>query len=67
MNIDKQITITLLETEIVELVVDHLKKEGYNISPNDVKLNVEMRRTNDCYPETAIPKFKNCTVVIKGE
>lgn len=67
MNVEKRTTITLLGTEIVELVAAHLAKEGYKVSLEDIHLNVELRWTNDGLRETPYATFKNCTAVIKGE
>lgn len=43
MEIKKNITIELSENDVKEIVADYLNKDGYNITADDVRLDVGSR------------------------
>lgn len=64
MEIKKNLTINLTEEDVKNIIADHLKKEGYKVSVNDVKLLVNKKWTDD-YDErfqNEILYFDGCSV-----
>ena len=64
MEIKKNLTINLTEEDVKNIIADHLKKEGYKVSINDVKLLVNKKWTDD-YDErfqNEILYFDGCSV-----
>lgn len=64
MDIKKNLTINLNEEDVKNIIADYLKKEGYNVSVNDVKLLVNKKWTED-YDEryqNEILYFEGCSV-----
>lgn len=64
MEVKKNLTINLNEEDVKNIIADYLKKEGYNVSVNDVKLLVNKKWTED-YDEryqNEILYFESCIV-----
>ena len=43
MEIKKNITINLSENDVKEIITDYLKREGYDVTVNDVTLSIGSR------------------------
>lgn len=65
MKIEKNFTATLSENDVKEIIADHFKKEGYNVTSNDVSISVgkELRGYGMCEYETVC--FRSASVKIK--
>ena len=61
MEIKKNTTINLTEEDVKDIIVEHLKKEGYKVSSDDVKLLVNKKFTDD-YDE----RFQNEVLYFEG-
>lgn len=64
MEIKKNLTINLTEEDVKNIIVDYLKKDGYKVSADDVKLLVNKKWTDD-YDEryqNEILYFEGCNV-----
>lgn len=64
MEIKKNITINLSEEDVKKIIADHLKKEGYKVSVDDVKLLISKKWTDD-YDEryqNEVLCFDGCSV-----
>lgn len=64
MEIKKNLTINLNEEDVKNIIADYLKKEGYKVSVDDVKLLVNKKYTED-YDErfqNEILYFEGCSV-----
>ena len=64
MNVEKKITISLSESDVKEIVAEYLKKEGYNVAANDVKISVGTKWEGWGLDEHQVTYFKECSVVI---
>ena len=67
MNFLKNVTITLRESDVKELIAEYLTDKGYPTTASDVILHVgfEMRGYGPNEQEVCV--FKECTVKVKGE
>jgi len=64
MEIKKNLTIKLTEEDVKNIIADHLKKNGYKVSTDDVKLLVNKKWTDD-YDEryqNEVLYFESCVV-----
>lgn len=64
MEIKKNLIIKLTEEDVKNIIADHLKKNGYKVSTDDVKLLVNKKWTED-YDEryqNEVLYFESCVV-----
>lgn len=66
MNIENKITITLSETDVKEIVAEYLTKQGYNVTINNVSLNVGIDWVGYGMDEHQVARFKECVAVVKN-
>ena len=65
MEVKKNTTINLTEEDVKGIIADYLKREGYKVSANDVKLYVNKRWTDD-YDDryrNEVLYFEGCSVI----
>ena len=63
MKVNRNITIELSENELKKLVVEHLKKEGYDVKVENINFSVGSKIEGDDYlSEHQVLYFKGCTV-----
>lgn len=67
MKINKHITITLSENDVQSIIANWAESEGYDVAPADVTFSVENRCEGYGLNEHYVPRFKNCTIDVKGE
>lgn len=65
MNIKKNITIHLSAGDVKEIIADYLKKEGYSVEAEDVRLTVGSRTVGYFMDEYDEHYFKEASVDIK--
>ncbi len=58
MEIKKNITIELSETDVKEIIADYLKREGYKVTPDNVNLSVASRIEGFGMAEHSVNYFK---------
>lgn len=66
MEIKRSLTIKLTEEDVKNIITDHLNKNGYKVSADDVKLLVNKKWTED-YDERYMNEvlyFESCIVNI---
>lgn len=66
MKIINKLTISISEDDVKNIVADYLVKEGYNVTAEDVKLHVEDEWVGYGPDEHKEPRFRECTVIVKG-
>lgn len=54
MNIKKNITIHLSEGDVKEIIADYLKKEGYSVEAEDVRLTVGYSMNEHYFKEASV-------------
>lgn len=64
MEIKKDITIHLSETDIKEIIADYLKREGYEVAVNNVRLSVGTEIQGYGLGELEVTCFKGANVRI---
>lgn len=62
-NIVKKITIELTPDDLREIVADYLKKDGYEVSKEDVKFDVRRRLEGYGPGEHEVTELTGCKVV----
>lgn len=67
MKINKEITITLGEDDVKEIIADYLRKEDYYVTAKDVELNVGVECRGYGPMEHDEVVFRNCTVKVPME
>lgn len=67
MKINKKLTISLCENDVKEIVADYLVQQGFKVTTTDVTLVVENEWHGYGLGEYHAPRFKECTVTVKGE
>lgn len=67
MNIIKKLTISLSEQEVKEIVADYVVSQGFKVTTDDVKLVVTNEWHGYGLGEYQAPRFKECTVSVRGE
>lgn len=65
MEIKKNITIELSENDVKEIIVDYLKREGYEVKVGDVDCSVGTRCEGFGRSETYIHYFKGAFIKCK--
>lgn len=65
MEIKKNITINLSENDVKQVIADYLKREGYDVTVNDVSLSVGSRIEGYGMTEHEINYFKGAYVNCK--
>lgn len=64
MEIKRNITINLSESELKEIVAKHLKDEGYNADAENVKFNVSRHLEGFGMGEHEVLNFDGCKVEV---
>lgn len=67
MNFIRNVTITLRESDVKELIAEYLTEKGYPTTANDVLLHVGFETRGYGPNEQEICVFKECTAKVKGE
>ena len=65
MEIKKNITINLSENDVKEIIADYLKREGYDVTVNDVTLSIGSRCEGYGDAEHEVVYFKGAYVNCK--
>lgn len=65
MEIKKNITINLSEDDVKQVIADYLKREGYDVTVNDVSLLVGSRLEGYGMAEHSVNYFKGAYVNCK--
>ncbi len=65
MEIKKNITINLSEDDVKQVIADYLKREGYDVTTNDVSLSVGSRIEGYGMGEYSVEYFKGAYVNCK--
>lgn len=65
MEIKKNITIELSESDVQQIIADYLNKDGYNVTPTDVSLSVGQRLKGYGPTEHSVEYFKGAFVKCK--
>ena len=67
MEIKKNITINLSENDVKEIITDYLKREGYDVTVNDVTLSIGSRCEGYGDAEHEVIYFKGAYINCKEE
>ena len=62
MEIKKNITINLSENDVKEIITDYLKREGYDVTVNDIALSIGSRCEGYGTAEHEVHYFKGAYV-----
>lgn len=62
MNIKRNITINLDANEVKEIIADRLDQEGYEVTADDIQINVGSRFEGYGMAEHQVVYFAGCTV-----
>lgn len=65
MEIKKNIVINLSEDDVKEIIADYLKREGYNVTVNDVDLSIGSRYEGFAEAEHEVSYFKGACINCK--
>lgn len=65
MEIKKNITINLSEDDVKQIIVEYVKREGYEVSIKDVHLSIGSRIEGFGMAERPVYYFKGCNVSCK--
>lgn len=65
MEIKKNITVELNENDVKKIIVDYLKRDGYEVSENNVTLSVGTRLEGYGMAEHQVTYFKGAYVKCK--
>ena len=65
MEIKKNITIELSESDVQQIIADYLNKDGYDVTPTDVSLSVGQRLEEYGLMEHSVEYFKGAFVKCK--
>lgn len=65
MEIKKNITINLSDDDVKEIIVDYLKREGYDITTNDVSFSISSRCEGYGTAEHNVSYFKGACINYK--
>lgn len=52
-------TLNMSENELKELIIEKLNEDGYDVKPNDIKFNIELKGFG---MKGLIPIFKGCSI-----
>lgn len=67
MNIQNEITVTITENQLKEIIAEYLTEHGsYEFEPQNVTFNVGIEWPADSFGENPVIRYVDCTAVTKG-